>query len=57
MHQQRCRNADRLPGEPLHAGSSREMLAGDLLRLLVADCGMVWCAVTTLHSGSIRINL
>ena len=56
MHQTRCRNADRPPGQPLKPGASREMLAFDRLRLLFSDCVMVWCEVTTRHAGMIRIT-
>ena len=54
MHQNRFRKADRLPGQPLHPGSSRERFAFDLVRVLFADCVMVWCEVTTIHSGQVQ---
>ena len=57
MHQKRFRKADRLPGYPLHPGSSREMLAFDRLRMLFSDFVMVWGEVTPIHSGLIRIKL
>jgi hypothetical protein len=57
MHQKRFRKAERLPGQPLHAGSSRELVACALLRLLCSDFVMVWCAVATLYSGLRRRTL